>query len=69
MCRTLDKLIQRAHDLRRYERLPGLFRRWELEDIIEAGFEYRVEEAGSDVSGCTLFALFRRECPAEEMMP
>jgi len=69
MCQTLDELIQRAYDPRRYERLPGLFRRWELEDVIEAGYEYRVEEAGRDADGSTLFVLYRRECLSEEVMP
>lgn len=69
MHRTLDELMADASDSTRYERVPGLLRRWELEDVITAGFEYRVEEAGQDRAGCPLFALYRRECLAEESMP
>lgn len=52
--------MQHAQDPKRYERLTGLFRRWELEQVIDAGFEYRVEECGTDANGCRLFALYRR---------
>jgi hypothetical protein len=37
--------------------------------VVVAGFEYRVEEAGTDASGCRLFALYRRACPTEELLP
>jgi len=66
MSRTLDELMRRAADAKRYVRLPGLYRRWEMEQVIEAGFEYRVEEWGKDASGCELFALYRR-VPEEEV--
>lgn len=66
---TLDELIAETNDPRRYERVPGLLRRWELEDVIEAGFEYHVEAAGQDTAGCPLVALYRRPCLADEVMP
>lgn len=66
MCQTLDELMRHAQEPSRYERVPGLFRRWELEDVIEAGHEYRVEEAGRDDSDSPLFALYRRACTDEE---
>jgi len=40
-------------------RLPGLFRRWEFSQVIEAGEDYRVEDAGSTSDGTTLFAIYR----------
>jgi hypothetical protein len=43
------------HPLRR---LPGLFRRWELGQVIEAGKDYRVEDAGSACDGTTLYAVY-----------
>ncbi|QNT71177.1 hypothetical protein [Defluviicoccus vanus] len=43
-------------DLRR---LPGLFRRWELAQIIEAGRDYRIEDAGEAGDGTVLFAIYR----------
>jgi hypothetical protein len=42
-------------------RLPGLFRRWELEQIVEAGNDYRIEDAGSASDGTPLFAIYRRQ--------
>jgi hypothetical protein len=43
------------------QRLPGLFRRWELGQVIEVGDEYRIEDAGATVDGTPLFAVYRRE--------
>jgi len=40
-------------------RLPGLFRRWELAQVVEAGEDYRIEDAGSTSDGTTLFAIYR----------
>ena len=40
------------------QRLPGLFRRWELAQVIEAGKDYHVEDAGSACDGTTLYALY-----------
>lgn len=42
-------------------RLPGLFRRWELEQVLEAGADFHLEEAGTTSDGTPLFALCRRE--------
>ncbi len=39
-------------------RLPGLFRRWELSQVIDAEREFIVEEAGEDQSGTMLFRIF-----------
>lgn len=39
-------------------RLPGLFRRWELAQVIEAGKDYHVEDAGSACDGTTLCAVY-----------
>ena len=40
-------------------RLPGLFRRWELAQVIEAGEDYRIEDAGTAGDGTALFAVYR----------
>lgn len=52
-------------------RLPGLFRRWELSQVIEAGEDYRIEDAGSTSDGTTLFAIYRgvSNAPAAEGNP
>ena len=43
-----------------YVRVPGLYRRWEIEQVIDEGFEFRVERHGSDADGTALFAVYRR---------
>jgi hypothetical protein len=40
-------------------RLPGLFRRWELAQIIEAGDDYHIEDAGAASDGTPLYAVYR----------
>jgi hypothetical protein len=44
-------------------RLPGLFRRWEFEQIVEPGVDFHLEEAGTASDGTPLFALYRHERP------
>lgn len=39
-------------------RLPGLFRRWELGQIIETGTGYMIENAGSTEDGTPVFAVY-----------
>jgi hypothetical protein len=39
-------------------RLPGLFRRWELAQVIEAGMDYHVADAGSACDGTTLYSVY-----------
>lgn len=42
-------------------RLPGLFRRWELNDVIELGADFHLEDAGEAADGTQLIAVYRRE--------
>ena len=44
--------------LERLLRLPGLFRRWELAQIIQAGRDYRIEDAGDAGDGTALYAVY-----------
>ena len=44
-----------------FVRLPGLFRRWEIEQVIDAGADFHLEEAGEASDGTPLFAVYRRE--------
>ena len=37
-------------------RLPGLFRRWELNDVIELGADFHLEDAGEAADGTQLIA-------------
>ena len=61
MPQSLDELIRRVANPANWDRVPGLYRRWELEQVIEAGFEYRVETSGCDDTGMDLHAVYRRE--------
>jgi hypothetical protein len=42
-------------------RLPGLFRRWELDQVIGLGADFHLEDAGQASDGTPLFAIYRRE--------
>ena len=41
-----------------FVRIPGLLRRWEVEDVIVPGVTFRLEEAGTTSDGCQVFALY-----------
>jgi hypothetical protein len=49
-------------------RLPGLFRRWELSQVLEAGEDYRIEDAGLAEDGTQLFAVYKNISIAQEYM-
>ena len=40
------------------QRLPGLFRRWELAEVLQPGRSYRLERAGAADDGTPLYAVF-----------
>jgi len=42
-------------------RLPGLFRRWEFEQVIEGSDEFHIQSAGATDDGTELFAIYCRE--------
>lgn len=44
-----------------FTRLPGLYRRWELETVLAPGTAFHLEEAGASSDGTPLFAIYRRE--------
>ena len=50
---------------REFIRLPGLFRRWELEQVVEVGRDFHVEDAGAAADGTQLLAVYWRECPSD----
>ena len=43
-----------------FVRLPGLFRRWELEDVLEVGTDFHLEDAGEAADGTPLLAVYWR---------
>ena len=42
-------------------RTPGLYRRWELPQVLEAGTDFRLEEMSTSPDATPLFAVYRRE--------
>lgn len=48
-----------------FVRLPGLFRRWELEEVLEVGTDFHLEEAGATADGTELLAVYWRPPRAE----
>ncbi len=44
-----------------YVRMPGLFRRWELEHVVDSTADFNVEPAGCTADGTELFSVYRRE--------
>ena len=52
----MDKLFDPDPD--DLHRIPGLFRRWELADVLAPGRHYRLERAGAADDGTPLFAVY-----------
>ena len=46
-------------------RLPGLFRRWEIEQIIDVSADFHFEDAGTYCDGTPLVSVYRRDHPSE----
>jgi hypothetical protein len=42
-------------------RLPGLFQRWEFEQVIEGSDEFHISAAGATEDGAELFTIYYRE--------
>ena len=47
-------------DAEPFVRLPGLHRSWEIQQLLEPGYELRIEEAGEAQDGTPLFAVYRK---------
>jgi len=45
-------------------RLPGLFRRWEFEQVIEGSDEFHIKADGATDDGTQLYSVYCRERPA-----
>ena len=46
------------HDPGDLHRLPGLFRRWELAEVLLPDRSYRIERAGAADDGTPLYAIY-----------
>ena len=47
-------------DSKDFIRLPGLFRRWEIDQVLESGSDFHIEDAGETSDGSPLFAVYQR---------
>jgi hypothetical protein len=47
-------------------RIPGLYRRWELQQVLETGSDFHIEEGGVLSDGTQLFAVYRRRTNSQE---
>jgi hypothetical protein len=50
-------------------RIPGLFRRWELAELILPGQSYHIEAAGLSDDGTPLFAVYSGATPGAIGLP
>jgi hypothetical protein len=48
-------------DCDHYLRLPGVFRRWEFEQVIQGNDEFHIRAAGRAGDGTELFTVYCRE--------
>lgn len=44
-------------------RLPGLYRRWELAELLAPGEDYHLEDAGETRDGTPLLVVYQRARP------
>ena len=49
-------------------RIPGLFRRWELAQLLEPGEDYHLEDAGATSDGTPLIAVYRSVTTDEDSL-
>lgn len=45
-----------------FVRVPGLYRAWEIQHLLDTGGAFQIEDAGPERGDDTLFIVFRREC-------
>jgi hypothetical protein len=56
-----DRTTPPSDDDDDFVRLPGLFRRWEIEQVVDPEAEFHIEGAGTVFDGTDLFAIYRRD--------
>ena len=49
-----------------FVRLPGLLRRWELEQVVHPFADYQIEPAGKTADGTEVFAVYHRGHTSED---
>jgi hypothetical protein len=50
-------------ETRSFVRVPGLFRKWEIEQVVEPGSDLHVEAAGEAEDGTPLYVIYKRTAP------
>ena len=48
-------------------RIPGLFRRWELQQVVTPGPEFHIEPGGTLTDGTPLFAIYARSSQGRQV--
>ena len=56
-------------DCDHFVRLPGVFRRWEFEQVVQGSDEFHISAAGSAADGTDLFTIYSREQPSRAGEP
>ena len=56
-------------DPEKFIRLPGLFRRWEIEEVLVSGLDFHIEAAGEASDGTPLYAAYWSEVTTPEISP
>ena len=56
-CKTRRALYSSVN----FVRVPGVFRRWEVEDLLAAGGDLQIEPGGTLDDGTPVYVVFRRE--------
>lgn len=66
-----DKPMATPDEPQEFERLPGLFRSWELNSVLSPGHEYRIERVDAVQDGTVLLAIYRglSKCDENETLP
>jgi hypothetical protein len=56
-----DNQCKQCPECDHYVRLPGVFRRWEFEQVIQGTDEFHISAAGTAADGTELFTVYCRE--------
>ena len=60
---TTKRADQPCMNSEEFLRLPGLFRRWEFEQVVEGSDEFHITAAGTTEDGTEVFTVYYRERP------
>jgi len=49
-----------------FVRIPGLYHKWEFQEVMEAGNDYHIEKFANGETGEQLYRLYWRELPQKD---